>query len=78
MALLKGAVVLSGVLTEMGNGSARGEDVGIITRWLGETNPDSNFKMPAVLLENGYHDNPHDAAYILEPEFQQHGGHFEV
>lgn len=32
LALLKGAVVLSGVLTEMSNGSARGEDVGIITQ----------------------------------------------
>jgi len=32
LALLKGAVVLLGVLTEMSNGSARGEDVGIITQ----------------------------------------------
>lgn len=32
LALLQGAVVLSGVLTEMSNGSARGEDVGIITQ----------------------------------------------
>lgn len=45
-------------------------DVGIITRWLGETNPLINAKMPAVLLENGYHDNSHDASYILDPQFR--------
>ncbi|MDK2971589.1 MAG: hypothetical protein PWP23_1344 [Candidatus Sumerlaeota bacterium] len=47
------------------------EDVGLITRWLGETNPQANAKMPAALIENGFHDNPHDAAYILEPEFRR-------
>lgn len=47
------------------------EDVGIVGRWLGEVNPRSNGTMPAVLLENGFHDNPHDAAYILEPEFRR-------
>lgn len=50
---------------------AEWEDVGIITRWLGETNPHSNFKMPAALLENGYHDNAQDAAYILDPRFRK-------
>lgn len=47
------------------------EDVGIITRWLGETNPYSNSFMPSMLLENGFHDNPDDAAYILEPDFRK-------
>lgn len=47
------------------------EDVGIICRWLGETNPESNFKMPAVLIENGFHDNAHDASYILDPQFRR-------
>lgn len=45
-------------------------DVGIITRWLGETNVNSNGKMPAVLLENGFHDNPDDAIYITDPNFR--------
>lgn len=47
------------------------DDVGIVGRWLGETNPVSNSVMPSVLLENGFHDNPHDAAYILEPKFRR-------
>ena len=46
------------------------EDVGIITRWLGETNPLSNGETPAMLLENGFHDNPRDAAFILDPKFR--------
>lgn len=46
-------------------------DVGIITRWLGETNPVSNGKTPAMLLENGFHDNPADAAYIVDPMFRK-------
>ncbi len=51
------------------------DDVGIVGRWLGETNPSSNNAMPAMLLENGFHDNPHDAAYILEPEFRRLAAH---
>lgn len=50
---------------------AEWEDVGLICRWLGETNPESNNKMPAALLENGYHDNARDAAYILDPRFRR-------
>src|SRR5690606_5764930 len=46
------------------------EDVGKVTRWLGETNPQPNPKMPALLVENGFHDNPDDAAAILEPRFR--------
>lgn len=41
-----------------------------VGRWLGETNPESNNKMPAILVENGFHDNPRDAAYILDPTFR--------
>lgn len=47
------------------------EDVGKITRWLGETNPEIQNKMPALLLENGFHDNPNDAAAILTPAFRR-------
>jgi N-acetylmuramoyl-L-alanine amidase len=49
---------------------ARWEDVGLIARWLGETNPAANAKMPAVLIENGFHDNPADAGHILDPHFR--------
>jgi N-acetylmuramoyl-L-alanine amidase len=49
------------------------EDVGKVTRWLGETNPRGNNKMPALLVENGFHDNPEDAAAILEPAFRRAG-----
>jgi len=49
------------------------EDVGKVTRWLGEVNPIPNGKMPALLLENGFHDNPHDAAAILDPQFRDAG-----
>lgn len=41
-----------------------------ITRWLGETNPRNNNKMPAALFEYGFHDNAEDAAYILDPKFR--------
>ncbi len=46
-------------------------DRGIIARWLGELNPRSNAKMPAVLIENGYHDSPTDAEAIVDPRFRQ-------
>ncbi len=60
--------VLNGVRQQY---DASWEDVGIITRWLGETNPLSNGKTPSMLLENGFHDNPHDAAYIVDPQFRK-------
>lgn len=41
-----------------------------VTRWLGETNPRNNNKMPAALFEYGFHDNAEDAAYILDPRFR--------
>ncbi len=41
-----------------------------VTRWLGETNPRNNNKMPASLYEYGFHDNEEDAAYILDPIFR--------
>ncbi len=41
-----------------------------VTRWLGETNPRNNNRMPAALLEYGFHDNEQDAAYILDPIFR--------
>lgn len=50
-------------------------NVGIITRWLGETNPNSNTKTPAMLLENGFHDHPNDAKFILDPRFRQLAAH---
>lgn len=46
------------------------EDVGKITRWLGETNPEIQNEMPALLVENGFHDHPGDAAGILTPRFR--------
>lgn len=42
----------------------------VVTRWLGETNPRNNNRMPAALLEYGFHDNVHDAAYIRDPIFR--------
>jgi len=42
-----------------------------VCRWLGETNPRYNGKMPAALFEMGFFDNPDDAAYILDPKFRQ-------
>lgn len=45
-------------------------DIGIVGRWLGETNPESNNKMPAVVLEYGFFDNPEDGAYIVDPIFR--------
>ncbi|MCC5877588.1 MAG: N-acetylmuramoyl-L-alanine amidase [Candidatus Sumerlaeia bacterium] len=45
-------------------------DIGVVGRWLGETNPESNNKMPAVVLEYGFFDNPEDAAYIVDPVFR--------
>jgi hypothetical protein len=42
-----------------------------VGRWLGETNPELNNKMPAILMEYGFHDNPRDAAYILDPRFRE-------
>ncbi|MBI1291774.1 hypothetical protein GC173_11105 [bacterium] len=45
-------------------------DYGRITRWLGETNPRNNNRMPAALFEYGFHDNAEDAAYILHPQFR--------
>lgn len=46
------------------------KDVGTICRWLGETNPRNNNKMPAALLEYGFHDNKEDAALIVSPQFR--------
>lgn len=46
-------------------------DIGVICRWLGETNPRNNSKMPAALFEYGFHDNAEDAALILEPQFRK-------
>lgn len=45
-------------------------DGAMVGRWLGETNPESNNRMPAALIEGGFHDNPRDAAYILDPAFR--------
>lgn len=45
-------------------------DGGVIAWWLGETNPRNNTKMPMALVEVGFHDNPEDAAYILDPRFR--------
>ncbi len=45
-------------------------DIGVIGRWLGETNPRNNAVMPAALYEYGFHDNAEDAAYILDPVFR--------
>lgn len=42
-----------------------------VTRWLGETNPTNNNKMPAALFEMGFHDNVDDAGYILDPRFRR-------
>ncbi len=42
----------------------------VVTRYLGETNPRNNNRMPAALLEYGFHDNVEDAAYILDPIFR--------
>ncbi len=42
-----------------------------VCRWLGETNPRYNNKMPAALFEMGFHDNAEDAKYILDPEFRR-------
>ncbi|CAN5172257.1 hypothetical protein BH09SUM1_BH09SUM1_22650 [soil metagenome] len=41
-----------------------------VCRWLGETNPRNNNKMPAALFEFGFHDNPEDAKMILDPKFR--------
>lgn len=46
-------------------------DIGVICRWLGETNPRNNSKMPAALFEYGFHDQPDDAAMILDPQFRR-------
>jgi hypothetical protein len=43
----------------------------VVCRWLGETNPRNNTKMPAALYEMGFHDNVEDAGYILDPRFRQ-------
>jgi N-acetylmuramoyl-L-alanine amidase len=45
-------------------------DIGVVSRWLGETNPRNNNKMPCALFEYGFHDNKEDAAYILDPVFR--------
>ncbi len=42
-----------------------------VCRWLGETNPRYNNKMPAALFEMGFHDNAEDAQYIVDPEFRR-------
>lgn len=42
-----------------------------VCRWLGETNPKYNGKMPAALFEMGFFDNPEDAKYMLDPKFRQ-------
>ncbi|MDK2971588.1 MAG: hypothetical protein PWP23_1343 [Candidatus Sumerlaeota bacterium] len=42
-----------------------------VCRWLGETNPRYNNKMPAALFEMGFHDNAEDASYILDPQFRR-------
>jgi N-acetylmuramoyl-L-alanine amidase len=47
------------------------KDAGKICRWLGETNPHRNKKMPAALFEMGFHDNAEDAAKILDPQFRK-------
>ncbi len=49
---------------------AEWRDIGTICRWLGETNPRNNNAMPAALFEYGFHDDPDDAAYILDPRFR--------
>lgn len=46
-------------------------DIGVICRWLGEVNPRNNSKMPAALFEYGFHDQPDDAAMILDPQFRR-------
>jgi len=45
-------------------------DAGKISRWLGETNPYNNKKMPAALFEYGFHDNKEDGDLILSPGFR--------
>lgn len=46
-------------------------DIGKICRWLGETNPRNNNRMPAALFEYGFHDNVEDAPMILDPKFRR-------
>ena len=46
-------------------------DLGQICRWLGETNPRNNNKMPMALLEYGFHDNAEDADLIVSPDYRQ-------
>jgi len=63
-------VVHNAVITSARTQWPEWPDYGRITRWLGEVNPRNNNRMPAALFEYGYHDNPEDAAMILDPRFR--------
>jgi hypothetical protein len=43
----------------------------VVCRWLGETNPRNNGRMPAALTEVGFFDNATDAKWMLDPRFRR-------